>query len=237
MNTATATSGAQSPGTVRQTSSYVIAVVNQKGGVGKTMLTLALAAHSASANGRSLVVDVDPQGTASDLTAAMRDPGYDAVSELDPGELGRISQLRDYDTILVDSPGSLEHDAVLARILKAATIVLVPYTHKPEDLMPTLRTVRKAQDAGVPVGVVLTRVDPRLGADFAADAWATLESAGLQHFRSVIREYRAWPNSLQAGVPITKHSERYAPHVREDVARLHTELLLAIGRLAPAARP
>jgi chromosome partitioning protein len=83
----------------------------------------------------------------------------------------------------------------------------------------------------------VTKADPRLGADFIMDAWSTLEGAGVRHFRSVIREYRAWPNSLKAGVPITRWNERYAPKVREDVSNLHTELLLEIGRLAPAGRP
>lgn len=237
MNTAaTAPSGAHSPTTPRQTNSYVISVMNQKGGVGKTMVTLALAAHTAASNGRALVVDVDPQSNAHDLTRTMADPGYDVVLELNPGELTRISQLRDYDTILVDCPGSLEGDHVLDRILASSTYVIVPYTHKPEAIMPTLRSVRKIRDAGIPYGAVLTMADPRLGADFVLDAWGTLESAGIRHFRSVIREYRAWPNSLQAGVPITRHSERYAPKVREDVASLHTEVLLEIGRLAPAGR-
>jgi chromosome partitioning protein len=239
MNTpATAPSGAHPypPGSPRNTPSYVVSVVNQKGGVGKTMVTLALAAHTAASNGRALVVDVDPQSNAHDLTMTMQDPGYDVVLELDPGELGNISRLRNWDTILVDSPGSLDHGAVLERILKASTYVVIPYPHEPEALMPTVRSVRKVQEAGVPYGVVLTKADPRLGADFVLDAWATLDSAGIRHFRSVIREYRAWPNSLKAGVPITRWSERYAPKIREDIASLHTELLLEIGRLAPAGR-
>ena len=234
---ATAPSGAHhSPGTARETNSYVIAVVNQKGGVGKTMVTLSLAAHTAAANGRALVVDVDPQSNAHDLTKTMEDPGYDVVLELNPGELGRLSRLRDWDSIFVDCPGSLEGDHVLDKILAASTYVVIPYPHEPEALMPTLRSVRKVRDAGIPYGVVLTKADPRLGADFVLDAWSTLEGAGIRHFRSVIREYRAWPNSLRAGVPITRWSERYAPKVREDVASLHTELLLEIGRLAPAGR-
>jgi chromosome partitioning protein len=236
MNTnATAASGAL-PGNARQTDSYVIAVMNQKGGVGKTMITLSLAAHTAAANGRALVVDVDPQANAYDLTQLLDGPGYDVVHELDPVELTRIRQLRDYDTILVDCPGSLEGRDVLGQVLSRSTYVVIPYPHEPEAVLPTLRTAEKVRDAGVPYGVVITKADPRLGADFIIDAWETLTAAGIRHFRSVIREYRAWPNSLKAGVPITRWNERYAPKVREDIASLHTELLLDIGRRVPVGR-
>ena len=74
-------------GNARQTDSYVIAVMNQKGGVGKTLVTLSLAAHTVAAYGRALVVDVDPQANAHDLTRAMQDPGYEVVHELDPAQL------------------------------------------------------------------------------------------------------------------------------------------------------
>ena len=76
----TALSGAL-PGNARQTDSYVIAVTNQKDGVGKTMVTLSLAAHTVAAYGRALVVDVDHQANAHDLTRAMWDPGYEVVHE------------------------------------------------------------------------------------------------------------------------------------------------------------
>jgi hypothetical protein len=68
--------------------------------------------------------------------------------------------------------------------------------------------VRKS---GVPYAAVVTKPDPRLGAEFIIDAWNTLEKEGIRHFRTVIREYRAWPNSLKNGVPITLWNERYAP--------------------------
>jgi chromosome partitioning protein len=235
--TATAPSGAPHLRSLRNANSYVVPVMNGKGGVGKTMVTLALAAHTAAANGRALVVDVDPQGNAHDLTKTMTDPGYDVVHELNPAELTRISRLRDYDSIFADCPGSLEHQEVLGKILEAATFAIIPYDHKPEALMPTVRTAEKVRAAGAPHAVVLTKVDPRRGEDFIKDAWATLDAAGIPHFRSVIREYEAWPKSLLAGVPITRYAERHAPKIREDVASLHTELLLSIGRLAPAGGP
>lgn len=234
MTTDAAAPGGAYPETARQADSYVIAVMNQKGGVGKTMVTLALAAHTAAAYGRALVVDVDPQATAHDLTRVMTNPGYDVVHELDPAEITRIRQLRGYDSILVDCPGSLEGRDVLDQVLARSTYVVIPYPHGPEAVLPTLRTARKVAAAGIPYGVVVTMADPRLGADFIIDAWKTLEAEGIRHFRSVIREYRAWPNSLAAGVPITRWNERYAPRLREDIGGLHTEMLIDIARRTPA---
>jgi chromosome partitioning protein len=230
---ATALSGAL-PGNARQTDSYVITAMNGKGGVAKTMVILSLAAHTVAAHGRALVVDVDPQATAYDLTQTLRDPGYEVVHELDPVELTRIRQLRDFDTILVDCPGSLEGHDVLDEVLARSTYVIIPYDHTPESVLPTLRTARKVKESGVPYAVVVTKADPRLGAEFIMDAWAMLEKEQIRYFRTAIRWYRAWPNSLKAGVPITRWNERYAPRLREDIASLHTELLLDLGRRALA---
>ena len=147
---ATASSGAL-PGNARQTDSYVIAVMNQKGGVAKTMVALSLAAHTVAAYGRALVVDVDPQANAYDLTRAMEDPGYEVVHELDPAQLTRIRQLRDFDTILVDCPGSLEGRNVLAEVLARSTFVIIPYDHEPESVLPTIRTARRVEEVRRPL--------------------------------------------------------------------------------------
>jgi chromosome partitioning protein len=228
---ATASNGA-SPAIVRQTDSYVIIVPNEKGGVAKTMITLSLAAHTVAAHGRAQVADIDPQANAHDLTQVMTDPGYDVLHELDPMELRQIRRVRDYDVVLVDCPGSLKGNVVLDEALAHSDYAVIPYDHQPESVMPTIRTVARVKAAGVPYAVVLTKADPRLGADHITDAWETLEAAGIRHFRSVIRMYRAWPNSLRAGLPITRHNERYAPRLREDIGSLHTELLLDLGRRA-----
>lgn len=52
-----------------------VAVLNQKGGVGKTTVTLGLASAAGAAGQRVLVVDMDPQGSASWVLGVDPDPG------------------------------------------------------------------------------------------------------------------------------------------------------------------
>lgn len=55
-----------------------VAVLNQKGGVGKTTVTLGLASAAAEVSRRVLVIDLDPQGSSSWVLGA--EPDADAVS-------------------------------------------------------------------------------------------------------------------------------------------------------------
>jgi chromosome partitioning protein len=52
----------------------IITLQNQKGGVGKTTLSLHLAHHLTRSGSRVLVVDADPQGSARDWLEAREGP-------------------------------------------------------------------------------------------------------------------------------------------------------------------
>ena len=57
---------------------HTVAVLNQKGGVGKTTVTLGLASAAAAAGRRVLVIDLDPQGSSSWVLGV--DPGSTEVT-------------------------------------------------------------------------------------------------------------------------------------------------------------
>jgi chromosome partitioning protein len=125
----------------------IVTFQNQKGGVGKTTLSLHLAHHLTLTGLRVLLIDADPQGSARDWLAARATPAPFAVVGLDRPTLHRdINRLHeDYDAIVIDSPPRVT-DIARSAIL-AADIVVIPVQPSPFDIWAAQDTVALINDA------------------------------------------------------------------------------------------
>ena len=115
-----------------------ITVFNQKGGAGKTTLSMQLAGTLAHRSHKVLVVDTDPQGTATRWSAsAPQDKTFPAaVNGLSAAGAMVHREVRkfvdDYRFIIIDCPPALE-SVVPESALLISDIALVPIKALPGD--------------------------------------------------------------------------------------------------------
>jgi chromosome partitioning protein len=111
----------------------IIAILNQKGGAGKTTISINLARALQQDNGKVLLVDSDPQGSARDWHAA-GNGDYLTVVGLDRPTLDKDIKgiCHGYDWVLIDGAPQLEEMAIAA--IKCADIVLIPVQPSPYDI-------------------------------------------------------------------------------------------------------
>lgn len=164
----------------------IIAVAQQKGGAGKTMLTAQLGVALGMTR-RIGLLDIDPQGSLAawgrlraSNPKAKADLRIEAVSGWRlPATLDSLR--RDRDLILIDTPPVLDSDA--GRAIRGADLVLVPLNPTPPDLWAAEGTLKLAAEERRPVALVFNRAAAasklrrRLEAEIAARRLVLLEEA------------------------------------------------------------
>ena len=127
----------------------IFGVLNQKGGVGKTTLSVNLAACLARSGARVLLIDADPQGSALDWAAARQlAPLFSVVGFPRPSihkEIGQIGQ--GYDHIVIDGPPRVTDLARSA--IMASDLVVIPVQPSPYDIWAAEEVVKLMDEARV----------------------------------------------------------------------------------------
>lgn len=111
----------------------IVAILNQKGGAGKTTISVNLARALQQAEKKVLLIDSDPQGSARDWHAA-GEGNLLSVIGLDRPTLHKdIKNISDrYHWVLIDGAPQLAEMAISA--IKCADIILIPVQPSPYDI-------------------------------------------------------------------------------------------------------
>ena len=183
----------------------VIAVLNQKGGSGKTTIATHLARALQLDGASVLLVDSDPQGSARDW-AAVQDDNPVTVVGIDRAKLldRDLKNVSSKDFVVIDGAPQAGDLAVSA--IKAASFVLIPVQPSPYDIWATAELVEMVKqrievtDGRLRAAFVVSRAikGTKIGAE-VAEALAGYE---LPVLASRITQRVSYPGTAAAGTTI-----------------------------------
>lgn len=127
----------------------ILALLNQKGGVGKTTLAIHIATALAIKGRSVLLVDADPQGSALDWSAIRQSDTLFSVVGLPKNNLHKEipAHAAKYDDIIIDGPPRV-NELARAAIL-ASDIVVIPVQPSPYDVWAAKDIVDLLREAAV----------------------------------------------------------------------------------------
>ena len=204
----------------------VIAIVNQKGGTGKTTLSINLACAFAEVY-PTLLLDADPQGSALDWADSRSGPqmNLDALP-LPTGNLLRELRglSRNYDWIIIDGPPGIGRTS--AEAVRAADLVLIPTKPSPFDVWAASDIVeaiqaRQQATGGTPIAFfVVTMARPRTR--LVAQVDSALTEYGLDALRARTTERVAYPMSAIEGKSVLDSRDRTA---QQEILAIRDEIV------------
>ncbi len=205
--------------------STIIAILNQKGGSGKTTLATNLARRLVLDGTRCLLVDSDPQGSARDWNAANNGDCVPVIGldrrTLDR-DLGAVKGTHDW--IVIDGAPQLAELAVAAA--KVAQVVLIPVQPSPydiwaaSDLVEVIKARQQVAEGRPRTAFVISRAI--VGTMLAADVNDVLAQYELPIFQGRTHQRVVYANSAVNGSTVVD-DEPSGPAARE-IRAILTEL-------------
>jgi chromosome partitioning protein len=197
---------------------HVTAVINQKGGAGKTTLAMNLAAGLAR-RAETVVIDLDPQGSSRQWASLGSAPFPATVKQITGKWDARTlhHNYRSYRHVVLDCPPSLDSHASL-QALRACDVALIPVLPSPVDLWASLRLPQEIDEArkanmNLKAYLVLNQLEPRSA--LSAAMHEALAEFGVPVLSATIRRRAAYRGAALEGVSVYQMGSRGAQAAAE----------------------
>jgi chromosome partitioning protein len=202
----------------------ILVFLSQKGGSGKTTLVVHTAVAATEAGLKVLVVDTDPQQSATVWSNA-RIADVPMVATVAGADLERVltaARAEGIDLAIIDTAPHAAPDA--ARIARTADLVLIPCRPTAFDLAAAEQAARIVKAAKAPAAFVLSACPVR--APEVGETRKALSDYGLPVAPPEISERRAFSRAIASGRAVTEFESdgRAADEIRNLWEWIRTEL-------------
>ena len=185
--------------------SKIIAVLNQKGGAGKTTLSTNLARALQLDGNKVLLIDSDPQGSARDWNAAGNGELLPVVCLDRPTLAKDIQAIQDNQGwLIIDGAPQIAELAVAA--IKCADMILIPVQPSPydvwacEDLVDIIKTRQEVTNGKPKAAFIISRVIKNT--QLSKEIGEALEGYGLPVFKNFTSQRVIYPKSAATGLTV-----------------------------------
>lgn len=205
----------------------IIALASSKGGVGKTTLSMNLAAGLARRGG-TMVVDADPQQSAGQWWQVAEGKGLGfGIAQAHEETGDAIAEAgRAHRYVVVDCPPSFAAPQT-QEALREADLLLVPMQPSPVDLWSGTHVVKwvslaRRVNAGLSAWIVLNQVEPNTR--LWKDVKEAMDELGLPSLRTTVRRRAAFRNAALTGATVYAIGSR-GTAAAEEIEAVITEVL------------
>lgn len=178
---------------------HVLTIAGLKGGIAKTSSAVNLAAYWSTVGRRVLLIDADPNGSATKLhqrgDGALLAEGSDCV----PIQQAPMAMAKQWDLVVVDTAGGSRDEQ--RTYSEGSDFVIAPCQPAASSIEQVIDLAEIIAATGKPFGVLLTMCDQRRTVD-ATKARQVLERLGVPVLTSQITLLSAWPKAEAVGVAV-----------------------------------